>query len=234
MADWFDFAGTRSTALGVYVQEFPPVTLPEERVEFKPVPGHSGSLARLEGDAVYNDVVLSIDCWVRDLSNLEQIAAWLHGRGALVLGNVPNRYYDARCVNQIELTKVLRGREHRTFPAVFRCKPYRYVYPAPAVITKTVSGQTVTNPGNVEAEPLIVVTGSGDISLTIGAKTMQIAGLASKITIDVAAGLAYNGTVNLTGSLTGDWPMTIPPGTSMVSWTGSVTKVEITPGWRSR
>lgn len=232
MADWFDFAGVRSTTHGVYVQEFPPATIPEERAKFEPIPGRSGSLTLLEGDAVYDDIVLSIDCFVRDLSKLDQISAWLRGRGALVLGNMPDRYYDARCVNQIEMAKILRGRNHRTFPAVFRCKPYRYVYSAPATITKTVSGQTITNPGNVDAEPLIVVTGSGDVTLTIGAKTVQIAGLASKITIDVAAGLAYNGEINLTGSLTGDWPMTIPPGNSTVSWTGSVTKVEITPGWR--
>ncbi len=234
MADWFDFNGTRSTALGVYVAEYPPVTLPEERVEFKQPLGRSGSLALLEGDAVYNDVVLSIDCFVRDLSKIDQIAAWLRGRGALVLGNADNRYYDARCVNQLELAKIMRGHAHRSFAAVFRCQPYRYAYPAPATITKTVSGQTITNSGNVDAEPLIVVTGSGDVTLTIGAKTVQIAGLASKITIDVAAGLAYNGAVNLTGSLTGDWPLTIPPGINAVSWVGDVTKIEITPAWRYR
>lgn len=232
MADWFNFAGTRSTTHGVYVQDFPPLTLPEERAKFETVPGRSGSLTLLEGDAVYDDIVLSIDCFVRDLSKLDTIGAWLRGRGALVLGNMPDRYYDARCVNQIELAKVLRGRQHRTFTAVFRCKPFRYVYPAPATITKTVSGQIITNPGTTDAEPYITVTGSGDVTLTIGAKTMQVAGLASKITIDVAAGLAYNDAINLTGSLTGDWPMTIPPGNSAVSWTGAVTKVEITPGWR--
>lgn len=232
MADWFDFAGVRSTTHGVIVQEFPPVTLPEERVKFEPVPGRSGNLTLLEGDAVYDDIVLSVNCFVRDLSKLDQISAWLRGRGALVLGNMSNRYYDARCVNQIELAKVLRGRQHRSFAAVFRCKPFRYVHPAPAVITKTASGQTITNPGTVDAEPYIVITGSGDVTLTIGTKTVQIAGLASKVSIDVAAGLAYNGEINLTGSLTGDWPMTIPPGNSTVSWTGSVTKVEITPGWR--
>ncbi len=232
MADWFDFKGVRSTSLGVYVQDFPPATLPEERAEFVDIPGRSGSLTVLEGAAVYDDIILTINCYVRDITQLDAISAWLRGRGALVLGNMPNRYYDARNVNQVEMAKILRGRQHRSFPAVFRCKPYRYVYPAPAVITKTVSGQTITNPGTADAEPLIVVTGSGDVTLTIGAKTVQIAGLASKITIDVAAGLAYNGDVNLTGTLTGDWPMTIPPGTSTVSWAGSVTKVEITPGWR--
>jgi len=232
MADWIDFKGVRSTSLGVFVQTFPPATLPEERAKFEPIPGRSGSLTLLEGDAVYDDIVLSIDCFVRDLTKLDQIAAWLRGRGALVLGNTPDRYYDARNVNQVEMAKILRGRQHRSFAAVFRCKPFRYVHPAPAVITKTASGQTITNPGTADAEPLIVVTGSGDVTLTIGAKTVQIAGLASKITIDVAAGLAYNGDVNLTGTLTGDWPMTIPPGTSTVSWVGSVTKLEITPNWR--
>jgi phage-related protein len=89
---------------------------------------------------------------------------------------------------QIELTKVLRGREHRTFTAVFRCKPYRYVVSRFGGVYQNRIGTDRYESGNVEAEPLIVVTGSGDISLTIGAKTMQIAGLASKITIDVAAG----------------------------------------------
>ena len=232
MAYWFDFAGVRSTTHGVIVQEFPPVTLPEERVKFEPVPGRSGNLTLLEGENVYEDLILSVECYVRDLTKLDQISAWLRGRGALVLGNMPDRYYDARCVNQIELAKVLRGRQHRTFTAVFRCKPFRYVYPAPATITKTVSGQIITNPGTTDAEPYIVVTGSGDVTLTIGEKTVQIAALTSEITIDVAAGLAYNDAINLTGSLTGDWPMTIPPGNSAVSWTGAVTKVEITPGWR--
>lgn len=235
MADWFDFNGTRSTALGVYVAEYPPVTLPEERVEFKQPLGRSGSLALLEGDAVYNDVVLSIECFVRDLSKIDQIAAWLRGRGALVLGNTDNRYYDARCVNQLELAKIMRGHAHRSFAAVFRCQPYRYAYPAPAKITiNAPTGQSVTNPGNVDAEPLIVVTGTGDIELTIGSKTLLIAGLASSITIDTAAGLAQHDDVNLTGSLTGDWPLTIPPGINAVSWVGDVTKIEITPAWRYR
>jgi len=232
MADWFDFADVRSTSLGVYVSEFPPITTGEERVDFKKVPGRSGSLTILEGDAVYDDIILTINCFVRDLTYLDSITAWLRGSGDLVLGNMADRYYKARCVNQIELTKLLRGHQHRTFAAVFRCAPYRYAYPAPATITKTVSGQTITNPGTVDAEPTITVTGSGDIALTIGAKTVQIAALASAITIDVAAGLAYNGATNLTGSLTGDWPMTIPPGVNVVSWTGTVSKVEIAPNWR--
>lgn len=236
MADWFDFAGVRSTSRGVYVQEYPPVTLPEERAEFKPVPGRSGALTLLEGDGVYEDIILSMECFVRDLTQLDAMGAWLRGRGALVLGNMPNRYYNARCVNQVELAKVLRGREHRTFAAVFRCKPFRYIYPAPTPIT-LISGSNLTNPGNVDAEPVITLTGSGVVTLAIGEKSVDIAlpATATTIIIDVPAGFAYSadGATNMTGLLTtDDWPLTIPPGASAVAITGAVSDASLLPNWR--
>ncbi len=236
MPGWFDFKGVRSTDRGVIVQDFPPLTLPEERAEFVVVPGRSGSLTVLEGDGVYNDITLSIDCYVRNLNQLDAIGAWLRGHGVLVLGNMSNRYYDARCVNQIELAKVLRGREHRTFAAVFRCAPYRYVYPAPTAIA-LVDGGTITNPGTASAEPVITLTGSGDVTLTIGEKSVDVAlpEASTTIVIDVPAGFAYSedGTVNLTSLLTpSDWPLTIPPGANAVSVTGTVTAASLLPNWR--
>lgn len=234
MADWFDFRGIRSTSLGVYVSDYPPVTLPEERAEFEPIPGRSGSLTLLEGDAVYNDIVLSIDCYVRDLTTLDQIVAWLRGSGDLVLGNQPDRYYKARCVNQIELTKILRGRQHRSFRAVFRCAPYRYAYPQPAALTLTASPGSITNPGTADAYPLITIAGSGDVTLTVGSKTLTVTGLASQITYDTETGYSLDGSGNdLTPTASLDeWPLAIPPGTSAVSWTGTVSRVTITRPWR--
>lgn len=232
MANWFDFNGVRSTTYGLYVQTFPPITTGEERAVFKPIPGHSGTLTLIEGPAVYDDIVLSVDCFVRSLTYLDTIAAWLRGGGTLVLGNDSTRSYVARCVNQLEMAKLVRTAQHRTLTPVFRCSPYRYAYPQAAAVEYTTSPGTINNTGTADAEPVITVEGSGDITLTIGAKTLQIAGLASAITIDVPAGLAYNGVTNLTASLTGDWPMTIPPGSSAVSWTGTVTKVTITRPWR--
>ena len=75
--------------------------------------------------------------------------------------------------------------------------------------------------------------GTGDIDLTIGEVTLGIAGLASSITIDVPQRLAYNEGINLTGSLTGEDWTTLPVGTTSVSWTGSVSRITITPNWRA-
>lgn len=391
MADWFDFKGVRSTTYGVYVQDPPPATIPEERATFEPIPGRSGSLTLREGDAVYNDVVLSVNCFVRDLTQLDAIATWLRGSGDLVLGSMPDRYYKARCVNQIELAKVLRGRQHRTFAAVFRCQPYRYQYPAPtdipymsmtnmitngdfsdgttgwsyvsATITtesgrvkviatasggrllKTITvtsghqyylaadvqaydparirlrgvagtsdvrvyptttdsehlslvvtadgtsltvrlddtgtsgwdyyygdnfilvdltsafgagneptatemddilnnsfsdvwfdgtavGDIIVNPGTVEAFALVTVVGSGDVELTLGDYTINIEDLASSITIDCETGISVNGATDLTPTVSMDYPVTLPPGTTEISWTGTVTSVTIAPAWR--
>jgi phage-related protein len=168
MANWFSFAGVTSTAKGVYVQDFPPATLPEERAEFVDIPGRSGSLTVLEGDAVYDDIILTINCYVRDLSQLDAISAWLRGSGELVLGNMPDRYYVARCVNQIEIAKLLRASGHRTFAVVFRCQPYRYIYPPVAAYALDATIKTVaTQAGSGTPSPENVRAISGKSSLTV-------------------------------------------------------------------
>ena len=68
MQDWFEWNGVRSTDYGIYVTEQPPPTIPSERATFTNVPGRSGSLTKLEGDYVYDDIVLSCTCVESDSS----------------------------------------------------------------------------------------------------------------------------------------------------------------------
>ena len=141
MEGWFDFAGIRSTTLGVVAQDFPPVTLPAERADFQPIPGRSGSLTILEGDAVYDDITISIGCYIKDLTMLDQISTFLRGSGVLVLSGAPDRFYVARAVNQIELKQIVRGKTHRSFNAVFRCSPLSLRLPRPSGLPDLPAGQ---------------------------------------------------------------------------------------------
>lgn len=238
MADWLKYKGVRSTTLGVRVMEFPPLTFPEERVNFQDALGRSGSLTLLEGEDVYNDVLLSVSCFVEDLTQVDQIATWLRGDGVLVLGNMTTRYYKARPVNQIDLRKILRDHEHRMFSIIFRCKPYRYHYPAVTPFALT-NGANITNPGNVKSEPKYTISGSGDIFLTVGSKTIEVTGLSGSITIDVELGVAYETGTDPVVPLTSlvsreDWPFTIAPGINAVSFggTGTISSAIIDPRWR--
>ena len=167
MNDWFEWNDVRCTEYGIHVLEQPVLTLPNERATFVDVPGRSGSLTVLEGDAVYDDLVLTAQCMVENLERYEEIASYLRGSGRVTFANRPEGYYEARIVNQIPFEKILRGNPHRTFAVNFRCKPFWYAESAPA-ITVTQSGSFVTNPGNVYAEPVITVYGSGTITLMVG------------------------------------------------------------------
>ena len=230
MNDWFEWNGVRCTQYGIHVLEQPPVTIPSERVTFTDVPGRSGSLTQMEGDDVYDDMVLTATCLITDPSRIPEIAAWLRGSGTVTFANRQGGFYHARVINQIPFEKILRGNPHRSFAINFRCKPFWYLSDVEP-ITLTTSGTFITNPGGVASEPVITVYGYGEITLMVG---MTITGLeiADKITLDTPLMEAYSGSTSMNSCMSGDFPQLLP-GKNAVSWSGNVSRVEIQPNWRS-
>lgn len=231
MNDWFEWNGVKCTDYGIYVTELPPLTIPEERVTFTNVPGRSGSLTTLEGDYVYEDMVLTATCVISDPSKITEIAGWLRGSGTVTFANRDGGFYYARVTNQIPFEKILRGNPHRSFVVNFRCKPFFYLEDVQSIILTT-SGSFITNPEEVPSEPIITVTGSGEITLMVGMSIVELSDMTGSITLDSELQEAYNGTTSMNNRMSGEFPL-ILPGRNAVSWTGSVTRVEIQPNWRS-
>ena len=228
--DWFSWNGVRCTNYGIHVSEQPPITLPAERATYANVPGRPGSLTVLEGTDVYDDMILTAACFVRDVSRVSEIAVWLKGSGPVTFANRQGGFYHARVVNQIAFEKILRGNPHRSFAVNFRCQPFWYIRDVPPV-TLTTSGTFVNNPGSVYAEPVITVTGVGNITLMVGMMIVDLTGITGSITLDTPRMEAYVGDTPLNACVRGDFP-TLPPGPSAVSWSGDVTSVTIQPNWR--
>lgn len=111
-------------------------------------------------------------------------------------------------------------------------QPFRYQKNVDPVVL-TASG-TINNPGTIYSEPIIEVEGDGDISLTIGRKTMYLA-IKTKATIDCRQGKQniYNATGAVQNTLRkrGGF-LEIPTGKVGVSYTGTVRKITIRPNWR--
>lgn len=230
MNDWFEWNGVKCTQHGIRVSELPPPTIPSERVIYTNVPGRPGSLTILEGEDVYEDVVLTAQCFLADPAKIPAIAAWLKGSGKVAFANRRGGFYYARVVNQISFEKILRGNPHRSFAVNFRCKPFWYQSDVESV-TLTASTSTVTNPGSVYSEPVITVYGSGDITLMVGAAIVELEGISGNITLDSELREAYSGTTSLNGAMSGEFPV-LKPGQNVISWSGGVTKVEVKPNWR--
>ena len=111
-------------------------------------------------------------------------------------------------------------------------QPFRYQKSVEPVVL-TASG-TITNLGTIYSEPIIEIEGDGDISLTIGRKTMYLT-IKTKATIDCRQGKQniYNATGAVQNTLRKRGVfLEIPTGKVGVSFTGTVRKITIRPNWR--
>ena len=230
MNDYFIWNGVDCRTYGIHVADQPPVTIPQERSTQTNVPGRPGSLTQLEGEDVYDDMVLTAQCFISDPAQIPAIAAWLKGKGTVTFANRTGGHYNARISNQIPFEKVLRGNPHCSFAVNFRCFPFWYQDNA-ADVTLTTSGTAITNPGSVYSDPVITVTGSGDITLMVGTTIVELTGVSSSIVIDSVLKEAYKGTTLMNDHMSGDFPV-LKPGLNAISWTGTVTQVAIKPNWR--
>ena len=230
----FGWRGASSDDHGVVVTKLPPVMFPGKRTETIVVPGKSGAL-HIE-DGAWDEMLLPVECYLPyeqgvTVSSLETLASWLQGLDWLTLSNRPNRRFRARLTDAVTLSPLMEGFNDRIFALSFWADPFAYEA-VPTVLTRPLPF-ALTNPGTVFAEPVIELTATGDITLTIGEAAISIDGAPGTVMIDVPAGLIYSGGTNLSGSAsTEDWPLIVPTGTSNVSWTGDVTQVKIQPNWR--
>ena len=230
MTDYFIWNGVDCRQYGIHVSELPPITIPLERSTQTNVPGRPGSLTQLEGEDVYDDMILTATCFIADPAQIPAIAAWLKGSGTVTFANRTGGYYKARIANQIPFEKVLRGNPHCSFAVNFRCFPFWYQENV-ADVTISTSGGTITNPGSVYSEPIITVNGSGDITLMVGTTIVELTDISGSIVLDCALKEAYKNTTLMNDHMSGDFPV-LKPGLNAISWSGNVTSVVIKPNWR--
>ena len=230
MTDWFLWNGKKCTELGIHVSEHPPITIPAERSKFTNVPGRSGSLTMLEDEDVYDDMLLTCTCWIENTNRLDEIAAWLRGSGTVTFANRQGGFYYARIVNQIPFEKILRGKPNRTFAVVFRCQPFFHLEANDITITN--SGAFVANPGKIASEPVVRVALTGDAEITIGGQLFELSGVTGTVTIDTPKQECYQNYTSKNGCMSGDYPK-IPAVGAYVNWTGAVSRIVITPNFRT-
>ena len=228
--DYFIWNGVDCRNLGIHVSAQPPITIPQERSTQTNVPGRPGSLTTLEGEDVYDDLMLTAECFISDPAQIQAIATWLKGSGTVTFANRLGGHYNARIANQIPFEKVLKGNPHCTFAVNFRCFPFWY-QDGVSDITITASGSTITNPGSVYSEPVITVYGSGTITLMVGITIVELENISGNIVVDSVVQEAYKGQTLMNDHMSGDFPI-LRPGMNAISWNGNVTKVVIKPNWR--
>lgn len=229
----FTWRGVSSDAHGVVVRSLPAPMSGLQRQTTVVVPGRHGALHLLEN--ARDEVLLNIECYLPyeqgvPVSDLRTITGWLSGSGRLTLSDQPGVYFEGVILDSLSFQPVIPGFADRVFSIPVWVKPHAYVSDVSDLIL-TASGTNVVNPYSAESEPVITVTGSGDVVLDVGGIDVEL-DVDGYITLDCEARLSHkDGTLAGLRVNLSEWPV-LRPGSNVISWTGDVSSVKVSPRWR--
>lgn len=145
----------------------------------------------------------------------------------------PGHVLRAAVINEVAPVTAVGGQE---LQVTFVCQPYRYIIPLGSTIVPS-SGDALVNPGTAPALPRIAFSASGEGSLTVGDAAIYVpADSAGDIVIDSETETVRfaDGTEAPLVSLMDDAFPVLGTGAATITWTGGVSGVVVTPGWRDR
>jgi phage-related protein len=221
---YFVWKGINSLNKNIGVEKLPDIERPEANIKKIEIEGRSGYLTEDSSDT-YKSIIKTCECYLKN-GSVEEISAWLTGLSEVVFSNEPDRKYKATIINKIPFTKIVPA--VKKFIVIFDCQPFKYQV-SQGIIALTEPG-VIINQGTVESRPILKIYGTGDISVTVNGNTFSVIGLTDYVTVDSDLMDCYRDTELWNNKMTGDFPVFFV-GQNSISWTGNITKIEITPNW---
>lgn len=216
----------------VIVERFPDVHIPSRKQEKVSVPGRNGDLI-IEQDA-FENVTQRYEIYIsaekpRLPIIARRVVEWLcvSGYQRLEDSYFLDSYRLASFAGGLEIENILNRFGRATLE--FDCKPQRFLHDGEETISFSAAGILV-NPTLFKSAPLITVYGSGSGALVIGDTNISLTGISSFVVLDSDIQDAYKGIENKNSTMTGSFPF-LEPGANLISFSGGITKIEITPRW---
>lgn len=232
----FTFNGVASSTYGIYIKDKMVYGAPARSVSTITIPGRSGDLlidnGRFENFRGWYDCYFIPNNTYTTLQSLSRaVKAWLNPSvNYYTLTDTYNVGYFRKAAFSSQLDFVETLLKVGSAKIAFNCKPFLYLTTGLNTITLTQAG-TVTNPELFPSYPYIKITGSGDVTLSIGSTSFVLTAIGPSIEIDSEIMNVFRGGTSLNSKMTSDGFPTLEPGANAISWTGTVTKVEIIPRW---
>ncbi len=233
------YNGRSSDEIPFVVERPPDYEYPERDYSVEHIPGRNGDL--IYDNGAYKNVNRTYDIAVgvfdRDYTEVANaLITWLtlpQGYCRLEDSYEPD-YYRLAMYREKNLLSNLYAQAGRATIS-FECKPQRFLKAGEYPIQLTSSGRLL-NPTGYLAAPLITVFGTGPGVLSIGGASVEIKALQDQITLDCDISDAYRqaGDAPRENKNSSIYAMEFPMlGTqeTAISWTGSISKVEIIPRW---
>ena len=233
------FNGIPSTNYGIHVETPPVYATPERDYEVVHIPGRNGDLVIDNGS--YKNVTRKYSISVGEIDgNFTTLAAgvseWLHsasGYARLEDSYEPDYFRLAYYVADAEMENLFHQAGKMLIE--FNCKPARFLKAGERAVPFTADG-SISNPTFHKRFPKRTVVVSGSGTLTIGDQTITISGLtgSTRMVIDSELQDVYEEgsltNLNSKVSFSDGFPL-LSPGVNTITFTGSITSVEVIPRW---
>lgn len=218
-----------NTIQGLLIQSLSPITKPAIRTNIEEIDGRDGDIVTKLGYGAYDK---EISIGLHGNYDIDEVISYFNSEGTVTFSNEPTMYYKYQINEQIDFERLIR---FRTAKIVFHVQPFKYSL-TDTERTFNITSQTsidITNNGNYIAKPRMTIYGTGTINLNVNTSQVFIIELGNDeeyITIDAELMEAFKDTTAILKNrlVTGDYEnFVLNAGTNTISWTGTVTKIEI-------
>ena len=227
MRDYIILNGVSSqTISGLLIQNLPPISKPKQRVEVEEIDGRDGDIVTYLGYGAYDKEFKIGLC---GSYNVDEIISYFNSQGTVIFSNEEDKYYNYQIVEQIDFDKLLRFKEATV---KMHMQPFKYSAEDNQKVF-SISNTTsinIRNSGNIYSRPVLTITGTGTINLSLNGNQLFVINMGSytSITIDTNNMNAYNGSALLNRNVTGSYDnFKLNIGNNTISWSGTITKIEI-------
>lgn len=237
---YFTYNGCSSEEFGLHIEKKDAFSAPEYDGSFTSIPGRSGDLIVSNRRFANIKVAYTVFLKRRTIAELSDVLRAVKGW----LYTEPDRYheitdsYDTEHLRYGVISGSLDIEEQfnklGSFRVTFNCKPFKYSLDGLQEIS-TENGGSLFNPEAFTAKPVITLKGSGDFSLTLQNrgynKTWNFKGITDGVVCDSEQMNFYYGTMLLNDKVTGDGFPELPPGETVLTVSGEVSEIKVTPRW---
>lgn len=224
--EYFIYKGIDSRDVtGLIVTSLPPVVRPKMRSRIDTIDGRDGSTVTELGFEAYTK---PLKIGLTRNYDIDNIVYWLQGDGDIQFSNEPDKYYRVKVLDQVDFEKLLR---FRTATINFYTQPFKYsaTERTRTIATTGLTSFEIRNAGNYFSKPTMTITGTGTINISVNGlqKCVLNLGTNESITLDADKQEAYFGADLKNRKMQGQFP-TLEVGKNVISWTGTVSQIEIT------
>lgn len=231
---YFTFNGKSSLDFGLRVTK-------EYKILSTGIDVNTVSVAGRDGDLLISNnrlksVSIELPCTIQSNKSLQalstDISDWLNvdGYRDMTLSWDSDYIYRVAFIETFEIASIMR--QFGTIKLNFLAQPVKYF--KDGVQRQNLSnGLALNGKGNVEAKPIIKLTGNGETILTINGRKTKLKDIQGNIVLDMQSNQVYSGNLSAWNKVVRSSEFTMPyldARRNLISWTGNFT-AEITPFW---